>query len=190
MAEKEKKETAGFVKAAEVAKLLDLTIQRVGQLRKEGVFKQYKTAAGDRYNLVETVKAYIKYLRDLNSGKKNPWGDKRDKAEAEYKEAKARRAELELQELQGKMHRSEDVEAVITDLVYVIRGSIVALPGRLAVDTAAAATPAETSAIIRAEVYKVLGELANYKYDPAEFQRRVRDREGIGDLANDVEEND
>ena len=63
MAKQEKQETAGYVKAQEVANLLDLTIQRVGQLRKEGIFKQYKTPAGDRCQLVETVKAYIKYLR-------------------------------------------------------------------------------------------------------------------------------
>lgn len=52
MAKQEKQETAGYVKAQEVANLLDLTIQRVGQLRKEGIFKQYKTPAGDRYQLV------------------------------------------------------------------------------------------------------------------------------------------
>ena len=31
--------------------------------------------------------------------------------------------------LEGTMHRSEDVEAVMTDLVYSIRSMLVALPG-------------------------------------------------------------
>ena len=65
---------------------------------------------------------------------------------------------------------------------------LMALPGRLAVDTAAAATAAEASEIIRAEVYKVLEELAGYKYDPDEYARRVRDREGWTDPADGEDE--
>ncbi|MBQ2361997.1 MAG: hypothetical protein II287_00115, partial [Bacteroidaceae bacterium] len=45
-------------------------------------------------------------------------------------------------ELEGKMHRSEDVEAVMTDLVYTIRSMLMALPGRLAVDVVSTKTAA------------------------------------------------
>lgn len=76
----------------------------------------------------------------------------------------------------------------MTDLVYVIRGMLMALPGRLAVDTAGAASAAETSEIIRVEVYKVLEELAAYKYDPEVYVQRVREREGWGDFATDEDE--
>ena len=82
----------------------------------------------------------------------------------------------------------EDVEAVMTDLVYSIRSMLVALPGRLAVDVSSAATAAEASDIIRAEVYKILEELAAYKYDPEEYARRVRDREGWSELADDADD--
>ena len=98
--------------------------------------------------------------------------------EADLKRSKADIAALQLSELEGTMHRSEDVEAVMTDLVYNIRSMLVALPGRLAVDVTGAATPAEASEIIRTEVYKILTELAGYKYDPEVYARRVRDREG------------
>lgn len=91
-------------------------------------------------------------------------------------------------ELEGTMHRSEDVEAVMTDLVYNIRSMLIALPGRLAVDVVAAQTAAEASEIIRAEVYKILEELAAYKYDPEEYARRVRDREGWSDLSDDADD--
>lgn len=86
------------------------------------------------------------------------------------------------------MHRSEDVEAVMTDLVYTIRSMLMALPGRLAVDVVSAKTAAEASEVIRAEVYKVLEELAGYKYDPEEYARRVRDREGWSDLSDGEDE--
>jgi hypothetical protein len=46
------------------------------------------------------------------------------------------------------------------------------------VDVVVAESAAEASEIIRAEVYRALEELAGYKYDPEEYARRVRDREG------------
>ena len=76
------------------------------------------------------------------------------------------------------MHRSEDVEAVMTDLVYTIRSMLMALPGRLAVDVFGAGSAAEASDLIRAEVYKILAELAGYRYDPEVYAQRVREREG------------
>ena len=179
MAKQEKQETAGYVKAQEVANLLDLTIQRVGQLRKEGIFKQYKTPAGDRYQLVETVKAYIKYLRGQTGKQGNPWEEKKAKAEAELKEAKAEIAKMQWQELEGQMHRSEDVEAVMTELVYEIRSMITALPGRLAMDTARIKTPEEESVRIRDECNEILNALAAYQYDPEKYKRRVKERKGV-----------
>ena len=43
---------------------------------------------------------------------------------------------------EGTMHRAEDVEAMTTDLVFSIRSALMAMPGRLAVDTAELETPA------------------------------------------------
>ena len=86
------------------------------------------------------------------------------------------------------MHRSEDVEAVMTDLVYNIRSMLVACraSGRR---RHRRATPAEASEIIRTEVYKILTELAGYKYDPEVYARRVRDREGWSEqLADDADD--
>ena len=71
---------------------------------------------------------------------------------------------------------------------YSIRSMLVALPGRLAVDVSSAASPAEASEIIRAEVYKILEELAGYKYDPEVYARRVRDREGWSELSDDADD--
>ena len=69
-----------------------------------------------------------------------------------------------------------------------LRSMLVALPGRLAVDVSSAATAAEASDIIRAEVYKILEELAGYKYDPEVYARRVRDREGWSELSDDADD--
>ena len=74
------------------------------------------------------------------------------------------------------MHRSEDVAALTEDLLYTVRDSLLALPGRLAVDAAGAATAAEAAEIIKREVYLVMGELSAYTYDPKKYAERVRER--------------
>ena len=78
------------------------------------------------------------------------------------------------------MHRSEDVAAMTEDLIYTIRGMLVALPGRLAVDVASVDTPAEAAELLRREIFKVMAELANYRYDPKKYEERVRERRDWG----------
>ena len=109
-------------------------------------------------------------------------------AEADLKRSKADIAMLQLNELEGKMHRSDDVEAVMTDLVYAIRSMLIALPGRLAVDVSTTTSAQEASEVIKREVYKILNELSEYKYNPEEYARRVREREGWTVRADDEEE--
>lgn len=175
-----------------IAKLFDLDVRRVQQLAKEGILP----AASQRpykFDLLPTVKAYIRYLRDRANGKETKTADtvkaEADKlrAEADLKQSKAKIAELQLKELEGKMHRSEDVEALTNDLVYTARSMIMALPGRLAMDVVQAGSANEASALIRTECYKILDELAGYQYDPEAYRRRVRDREGWSDALADEE---
>lgn len=175
-----------------MAKLFELDPRRVQQLAKEGILP----AASQRpykFDLLPTVKAYIRYLRDRANGKEAKTADtvkaEADKlrAEADLKQSKAKIAELQLKELEGKMHRSEDVEAMTNDLVYTARSMIMALPGRLAMDVVQAGSANEASALIRAECYKILNELAGYQYDPEAYRRRVRDREGWSDALADEE---
>lgn len=175
-----------------MAKLFELDPRRVQQLAKEGILP----AASQRpykFDLLPTVKAYIRYLRDRANGKEAKTADtvkaEADKlrAEADLKQSKAKIAELQLKELEGKMHRSEDVEALTNDLVYTARSMIMALPGRLAMDVVQAGSANEASALIRTECYKILDELAGYQYNPEAYRRRVRDREGWSDALADEE---
>ena len=180
--------------SAIIAKLFGVTERRVQQLAKEGIIPAAKQRPY-QFDLLPTVQAYIKYLSDKANGKEEKGAEtvkaENDKlrAEADLKQSKAKIAEMQLKELEGTMHRSEDVEAMTSDLVYTVRSMVMALPGRLAMDVVQAGTAAEASAIIRSECYKILDELANYTYDPEAYQRRVRDREGWSDtFANEADE--
>lgn len=162
------------VNVTELATVLGVTARRVQQLGQDGTFV---TERRGRYLLADSVQRYINFLSKPIIDEDDKKTDKAKKlAETQIKAAKATVAKLEAEELKGNMHRSEDVADMMTDFAFAVRGALNALPGRLAVDVAAVSSPAETAEIIRREVYKVMSELAAYKYDPDKFEERVRNR--------------
>lgn len=184
---------AKMVNSTIIAQLFGVTTRRVQQLTQEGIIQATKAGSANKYDLLPTIQRYIKYLTEKANGRESTKKDvetesRRLEAEADLKRSKADMAALQLKELEGKMHRSEDVEAFTADLVSTIRSAFMALPGRLAVDVIAAESAAEASEIIRAEVHRALEELAGYKYDPEEYARRVRDREGWRNDLSDGED--
>lgn len=164
-----------------IAKIFGVSTRRIEQLKAEGIIQGQGKPT--KYDLLPTIQAYIKYLSDKAHGRAKKETDAgletgKLEAEARLKTAKAEMAELELEELRGEMHRAEDVEAVMTDHVLQVRAMILALPGRLAVDTSNAKTPAEAAEIIKTECYAMLEQLSAYEYDPNEYMKRVRERKG------------
>lgn len=162
------------VSTAELACVLGLTDRAVRKIA--GTGKLEKISKG-RFALCGCVQQYIKTLCKKPETVEDAELEKKKKmAEVTLKTAKANIAEMEVEELRGKMHRSEDVAAMTEDLIYTIRGALMALPGRLAIDTAAAKTPAEAADIIRKEVSFIMRNLAEYRYDPKKYEERVRKR--------------
>lgn len=159
------------VDTTELAVVLGVTARRVQQMAQDGTIS---TVRRGRFLLCDAVQRYIRFVskeKDVSPQDK----EQRD-AEVSIKKAKAIISVMEAKELQGKMHRSEDVAAMTEDLIYTIRGMLVALPGRLAMDVVTAGTAAEAAEIVRKEVFEVMKELANYRYDPEEYEARVRER--------------
>ena len=169
------------VSTTELACVLGITGRRIRQMAEDG---QLQKVSKGRFLLADSVQRYVKFLSD------GPMLEKtRRVAETTMKASKATIAKLEAEELKGKMHRSEDVAAMTTDLIYAIRGAMMALPGRLAVDVASANSPAEAAEIIRREVNKAMRELSNYRYDPKKYEERVRERRAWeADSGRDVDD--
>ena len=179
-----------YVESKVIATLFGLTVRRIQQLTQDGIIKTEMVGRQRRYDLLDTVRRYIAYLQDKCNSKGGNKDDtenesRKIKADANIKEIKAEIAEMELLELKGEMHRSEDVEAMTTDLVFTIRSMMLALPGRLAIDLAPIDKPAEISERIKQEVHTILQELSNYEYDPDAYKKRVRERQGWGELIKD-----
>ena len=182
-----------YVESKVIATLFGLTVRRIQQLTQDGVLKTEQVGKQRRYDLLDTVRRYIAYLQEKVNSKGGTKDDtenesRKIKADADLKATKAEIAEMELQELKGEMHRSEDVEAMTSDLVFTIRSMILALPGRLAIDLATIDKPAEISERIKQEVHAILLELSNYSYDADAYKKRVRDRQGWGELTKDSDD--
>lgn len=171
---------AVYVKTADICRLIGKSNQWVGQLVSQGTLRKKKTPHGTLFELADNLPQYCAALKARAEPEKDEAELKRESAksaaEITLKAAKATIAQLEAAELQGKMHRSEDVAAMTEDLVFVIRNMLAALPGRLAVDVSEAASAAEAADIIRREVHLIMAELAKYRYDPKKYEERVRAR--------------
>lgn len=177
-----------------IAELFGLTTRRINQLTSEGVLSAEKVKGNNLYDRDATVRQYVKHLTDKLAGRGDREANEKEtarrlnEAEANLKEAKARMAEIKLAELRGQMHRSEDVEAIISDFIMTVRSAFTSLSGRLSVDVAKANTAAEANKIIRAETNRILEDLSGYQYDPAAFAERVKKREGAIDNSADTAE--
>lgn len=161
-----------------VAKFLNLSDERVRQIADEGYLASEKHGRLIKFDLIPTVNTYIEYWKnrakeaDLNIDDEQ----RKLKADADWKEAKAEIEEMKRDELKGSLHSSTDVEAVTTDLVMTIRSALLSLPGQLAVDVADAQTAAECSGIIKTAVNDILNLLSKYQYDNNEYKKLVRER--------------
>ena len=172
-----------LLNARELATLLNVSDRWIRQLRDDGVL--VCSGKPPKYPLI--VQSYMEYLLERAQTRvtsKDAADLEKEKLEAEVriKQAKAEMSEQELRELNGELHRAEDVEAITTDHVLFFRSMLMALPGKLAVDLAGTHTAAEQSARVKQEINFVLDQLADYKYDPEEYAKRVRDRQGWKDL--------
>lgn len=168
-----------FATTADICTAFGRTKQRISQLTGDGIIHKTQTNHGSLYNLFDTVRAYCTYLEERIKKTDENTTElelRRKRAEAKLKESKATVAELEAAEFQGKMHRSEDVQAMTADLLYYVRGSLKALAGRCATDCAASSEPAEVQKIIEREVFEIFKDLSEYKYDRKRYDELVRQR--------------
>lgn len=162
------------VNTTELACVLGVTGRRIRQLAEDGLLEKVRQG---RFALCDSVQRYINsHIKESDSEEAARLEKERRAADVTLKASKAQIAKLEADEIRGKMHRSEDVAAMTEDLIYTIRGALMALPGRLAVDVCAAESPAEAADIIRREVNAVMRELSQYRYDPKKYEERVRER--------------
>lgn len=168
-----------MISSGELGKIIGKTARTVQTLAENGTLTCVKEKNKNKYNLYTVVQEYIDYMTKRNMPKGSSLEDEKTYEDIRFKRAKADRMELELNELEGRMHSAEDVENMTTDLILCIRSSLLSLPGRLGVDVADVDNAAECSEIIKSAVCDILEDLSNYEYNPEEYRKRVRERQGF-----------
>lgn len=164
-----------LVSTTELAAVIGVSVRRVQQLSQDGVIIAASDLRG-KYPLADSVQRYITFIMKDKGKEPSVLETEKLQSDVAFRKARATKATLEAQELAGKMHRSEDVQAMTEELLYAVRNGLQALPGRLAVDTAAAQSAPEASDVIRREVNLLMGDIAGFRYDPEKYKERVRDR--------------
>lgn len=180
-----KNEHTGYIVATKkLAEIIGKTEQRVNQLAKDGILKKITNG---KWDLVQNMKMYIAFLENNRSAGTEDLETQKLQAEVDYKRHKADMVELELAELQGNMHRSEDVEHFVGELIYAYKSQLLSLPGLLSPELAGMDSVSEISEKIKREANNILDSLAAYKYDNEKYKFEVRERQGWSSDDGDVD---
>ena len=101
--------------------VLGLSGERIRQLADTGVFEIRKKGRNRQLDLFPSIQTYVEYLKKQIQPTRDLSDEARkDRAEADLKEARAEIEAMKRDEFIGIMHRSEDVEEVMTALIMTI----------------------------------------------------------------------
>ena len=153
----------------QLAEILGLTVQRVGQLvAQNAVFK----SGPKMFDLKSSVQGYLKFAE---TKKKNQWdsgatgatgneGDGYDEHRARLTKAKADIAEIQAETMKGNFHEAGAVEVVWSDMLTNSRSRLLALPTRTAPLVRKETDLPVIQDILEKAVHEALLELT--EYDP------------------------
>ena len=146
---------------AVIARLLDLTERRVQQLARDGIIPASARAGPDRgrYDLVGTVRGYVRYLRELATRSQTGAADF-GVERARLIKAKADLAEMDAAVRRGDLLPAAQVEEAWIAVLARLRARLLVLPDRLAPLVHEESTIAGTRAQIRDAITEALAELA------------------------------
>ncbi len=115
-----------------LANIFTLSERRIRQMANEGMLVR---AAKGRYKLVDSLKNYILALRLQVDGVNTDDVDGEidiDEEKALHERVKRHISELKYKTMKGELHKSEDVEKVMMDMLMAFRTRILNIPSKAA----------------------------------------------------------
>ena len=155
------------VNSATLEKILQLSDRRIRQLAEENIIIR---AAKGRYKLMESISNYILTLKvSIEAGNSQISDGEIDLEEekARHERVKRQISELKLLTMQGELHKSEDVERVMTDMLVSIKTKLLSMPAKLAPILVSRSDIDFVKRTINSEVLEILNELKDY--NPKDF---------------------
>lgn len=154
------------VSAAVLGDMFGVTDRRIRQMAEEGTVVR---AAKGRYKLVESIKNYLLTLKLAAEGVGVELADGEinfDEEKALHERVKRHISELKLQVMKGELHKAEDVQIVMMDMLVAFKTKMMSIPSK----TAPILENREVAFIkerLTKEVIEALNELKDY--DPKVF---------------------
>lgn len=159
--------------AKTIGNALGVSERTVRRLVQEGVINKVKNG---QYDLIDCTNRYIKHITE----KQNLMDKDMDKLEKELmvekvllERAKKRKLELIVAEMEGVMHKAEDIERLWSWSIANFKSRIRALPSKIAPQVQILSDIKEINKILRKEIDEVLMELS--EYDAKKFRKSVKD---------------
>ncbi|MGG3448643.1 hypothetical protein ABER98_01780 [Domibacillus aminovorans] len=166
-------ENSMIVSSKEISLILGVSDSRIRQLTNE---KALIRVSHGKYDLPASVDAYLNYR--LNKEKPDGELDKTTE-EALWTRARRKKTELELQIMRGELHRSEDVERVMNDMLAAFRAKILSIPSKFAPQIVGKTEIPPIKEVLKKGVHEALEELTDY--DPTVFYDISKDKMHLED---------
>lgn len=151
------------VSAKVIGEFIGVGDRMVRHLADEGIIKRNSHG---KYLLLESVKNYILTLKVSKAGESIKTDFDKDNLDLNHEKAvnehwKSMITEIKLQLIKGHVHKSEDVERVMTDMFLNFKNKMLALPYKLALKLEHRERQ-EIQETLREEITDALSELADY----------------------------
>lgn len=140
----------------QLASAIGITDRRIRQLVADGIFT--KCDNGNKYLLSACNQRYIEFKI------KDALGDsvEYNKEHALLEKAKREKAEIQLAEMKSKMHRAEDVEYALSDMITRVKQKLRSIPVKVAPRLTAGGEATVIQNMLLNEVDDCLTELSEY----------------------------
>lgn len=158
----------------EVAEHLDLSTKRISELIRDGILPS--KMGRSPLNIDVCRIAYISYLRKLGGYNKRSGGGDIAEEKTRLTKFQADKAELEVNQLEGKLIPAQLVQDTWTDFVANVRAKLLGLPSRIAHQVIALETYPEAEQLIKENINDALSELGENGI-PTEYADRVEQHE-------------
>ncbi len=155
------------VNSAALEKIIGVSDRRIRQLAEENIIIR---AAKGRYKLMDSITNYILTLKvqmEANNAESVDGEIDLEEEKAIHERVKRHISELKLQTMRGELHKSEDVERVMMDMLASIRAKLLSMPTKLAPMLVSRSEIDFVRNTINREVMEALNELKDY--NPKEF---------------------
>lgn len=150
-----------IVNSITLADLFGITDRRVRQLADEGVFQAISRG---KYEMRDCIRKYCIFLRQAaeSCAAKTEIKINYDTERAMHEKAKREKAELQLKVMKGDLHRSEDIELIMTDMITKAKTKLLSLPSKLAPMVINRSDISMVQGLLQMQVEEALNELADY----------------------------